>query len=62
MEIRGLQTSLHLRGVVIPPEGKGLFKLADILYLTVGKRKRRWYIIDSGAVYPALAAPFVAQE
>lgn len=62
MAIRGLKTALQLRGVVIPPEGKELFRPDDILYLTVGKRKRRWYIIDSGAVYPSLAAPFVGRE
>jgi hypothetical protein len=62
MALRGLETGLQLRGVVIPPEGKGLFRADDIVYLTLGKRKRRWYIIDSGAVYPPLAAPFVGRE
>ncbi|MGB9879808.1 MAG: site-specific integrase, partial [Anaerolineae bacterium] len=57
MHLYGLESELKLRGVVIPPEGKDLFRPADILYLTVGKRKNRWYIIDSGAVFPALAAP-----
>lgn len=62
MEMHGLRSGLQLRGVVIPPEGKDLVRPADILYLTLGKRKHRWYIIDSGAVFPALAAPFVGQD
>jgi hypothetical protein len=62
MAVQGLQTRVQLRGVVIPPEGKELFRPNDILYLTVGKRKRRWYIIDSGAVFPPLAGSFVGRE
>ncbi|MGB9887028.1 MAG: site-specific integrase [Moorellales bacterium] len=62
MAVQGLQTRLQLRGVVIPPEGKELFRPDDILYLTLGKRKRRWYIIDAGAVFPPLAASFVGRD
>lgn len=62
MEVQGIRSGLKLRGVTLPHGSNNLFEPSDILYLTLGKRKGRWHIIDCGPVYPPLAAPFVKQE